>query len=99
MCLFVFGAKVFKRHVSVFLCGCEAGVSEKFLDSAQVGSALQQVGRETMAQCVRSQTSTRRQAQARLFDQTLNVASIQPPAANTHEDRNLAIFLRLRQTQ
>mgnify|MGYP003334015244 FL=1 len=40
--------------VGVNLGGCETFVSEKFLDAAQVGSAIEQVSGEGVSECVGS---------------------------------------------
>src|SRR5262249_57893155 len=99
MGLFVFGTKVFERYVGIFLCGCKARVSEKLLDGAQIRTALQQMGREAMTQRVCGQTPAGGEKQARLFDQTLNIASIQATAPNTDEYRSLTLILRLTAAQ
>ena len=39
----VFRAKVFQSHMRVFLGSRQAGVTEKFLDRAQIGPALEQM--------------------------------------------------------
>ena len=45
----------FGRHVGVDLGGRQARVAEQFLDAAQVGAALEQVGRRRVAQPVRAE--------------------------------------------
>src|SRR5262245_61862214 len=99
MRLFVLGTKVFERHMGVFLCGCEAGVSEKLLDGAQIRTALQQMSSEAMTQRVCGQTPAGGKKQARLFDQALNIASIQATAPNTDEYGGLTVIFRLRKAQ
>src|SRR5262245_4459599 len=94
MSLIVFGPKVFERHVSVFLGSCEARVSKKLLDGPQISPTLQQMGCETMTQRVRGQTAAGRQTQASLFDQTLNITSIEAAATNTDEYGRLPIIFR-----
>ena len=43
----------FLEHMSVYLCGGNVGVTEQFLNDAQVRSMLQQVARERVAHDVR----------------------------------------------
>src|ERR1043166_10044963 len=46
-------AQATAAHVSINFGGADAGVAEQFLDNAQIGPMLEQMGRETMAQHVR----------------------------------------------
>ena len=41
------------RHMGIDLGGADTGVAEEFLDDAQVGSVVEQVGGEAMTQHVR----------------------------------------------
>ena len=52
MKLLVDRSEVFAVHVGVDLGGGEVGVAEHLLHRAQVGAALEQVGREAVAQRV-----------------------------------------------
>ena len=47
------GTKTSPTHVSVVLGRAKIGVPEEFLDGPQVGAAVEQVGGETVAQCMR----------------------------------------------
>lgn len=53
MCFFVGFPQSAGADMGVNLCGCEAFVSEEFLDAAEVCAAVEQVSREGMSECVR----------------------------------------------
>jgi hypothetical protein len=46
------GEQSLLAHMSVDLGGLETGVTEEFLDDTQVGTTIEQVGGETVPQCV-----------------------------------------------
>lgn len=52
MCFFVGFPEPAGTDVGVNLGGCEAFVSEEFLDAAEIGSAIQQVCGEGVSECV-----------------------------------------------
>src|SRR5438874_3526545 len=57
--LAVAGLEALDRDVSVDLRGGGRGVAEDLLDAAQVGTALQEVGRRAMADAVRTRVPGR----------------------------------------
>lgn len=89
--LIVLRTQVFERYMRIFLRGCEAGVSQEFLDRPQIRSAFQQMGGEGMAQSVRREMATGRQAQASFFHQPLDIPRVQASTPNTDEHGHLAI--------
>src|SRR5262245_3802615 len=97
MRLLVFRAKMLHRDVRVFLRGCEAGMAQKFLDSTEIRSPLEQVSGKRMPQRMRRKPPARGKAHAGFFDQPLDVASVQPPATDADEHRDLAILFRKRE--
>jgi len=54
MRLLIYMEQTVPRDVGVDLGRCQIAVSEQFLDAAQVGTAVEQVSGETMAESVRA---------------------------------------------
>src|SRR5262245_18245400 len=82
MGLIVFSPKMFERYVGVFLRGGEAGMSQQFLDRPEIGAPFEKMRRESMTQGMGRQAPAGRQEQTRPFNEALDIARIQPVAAN-----------------
>src|SRR5438093_4857749 len=91
----VLSAKVFEANVRIFLCGSQAGMPEQFLDRAQVGPALKQVGREGMAECMCCQPPAGRKIETCSFNQPLHIACIQTASAEADKQRRMTRGVRI----
>src|SRR3989449_6043713 len=77
-----------ERDVGVALGRGQRGVAEQLLDRAQVRAAVQEVGREGMAERVRRDRREALEGLAFLRDDALHAAGRQPPAAPVAEQRS-----------
>src|SRR5205085_10860028 len=73
--------------VRVALGRRETGVAEELLDGAQVGAAVQEMGRERMAERVRARVHPRAGGARVLGDDARDAAGSEAPAAHVQEDR------------
>src|SRR5439155_3807049 len=80
-----------ERHVGVALSRGKRGVAEQFLDRAQVCTAVQEVGREGMAERVGRDHREVLEGLALLRDDPLHAAGCQPPAASVSKERGLPL--------
>ncbi len=79
--------------LGVLLRGREGGVAEEFLDGAQVGAAIEQVGGEGVAQGVRGDVLEDAGLQQPRFEVALDAARRQPAAAMIDKERLLVAGL------
>src|SRR6266705_516867 len=77
-----------ERHVRVALGRGQRGMAEQLLDRAQVRAAVQEVGREGMAERVRRDRREVLEGLARRCDDPLHAAGRQPPAAPIAKQRS-----------
>ncbi len=73
------------RDMGVDLGGGEAGVAEEFLDGAQVGAGLEQVGGEGVAQGVRADAMLSAGAQQMAMDDAADAAGGEGAAAGVQK--------------
>src|SRR5262245_49452000 len=94
MSLIVLPFEMLNAHVSVLLSGGKTFVPEQFLDAAQIGTALQQVSRETVTQRVWSDSAADFQSESKTRHNALNVSRIKAFSAQTHKDGNISLLVR-----
>src|SRR2546423_9877632 len=75
------------RRMSIHLRGPQRGVSEQFLHGSEVGTGVEQMSRERMAQRVHVQVGSPRQGVEQPLHRELNAAGRKPAAVLIHEDR------------
>src|SRR6185369_14678576 len=78
------------RDVGIQLRRADARMSEQFLNDAQVGAALQEVGRERMAEGVRAHPGAEARRGRSAFHDRPRLLAREPPATPTEEERAAA---------
>ena len=96
MRLLVAITQAFNANVSVNLRGCEIGVAEQLLHRAKVGTAVEQVGRKSVAQGVRpewSASTSERQGRQIFGYQIKNLAHAYALAFGGEQQSVAAVFV------
>ena len=84
--------------VRVYLCCRDAGVSEHFLDLSQIGTTREQVGRKTVAKCVRADRIFDASSSCVLLDDFPNGFTTETTASPRKEEPFRRPFGSFRQT-
>src|SRR5262245_48446181 len=92
MRLIVLGPEMLETDVGVFLRGRKACMTQELLNRPKIRASLQQMGRKTVTKCVGGKPATRRQQPPGSLDKPLDIAGVQPMAADADEERTTLGF-------
>ena len=93
MGLFVGSLQPDERCVGVPLCGRELDVAEQFLDLANIGSGVEQMGCEGVAQTMRPYRAQQAGLEASVVHHPTDGPHSEPTAARIQEQRQLFVVL------